>query len=104
MSAQYNSEYSKPTVTGSNRSYASLGSYYGPNSTMPALRHGTTSGVMVVPTYGAIGHNALTHGVTPGGRTHFSITDAYGAGAPSCSTAYATRLCSGSNVPGSGKG
>lgn len=104
MSAQYKSEYSKPTVASSKCAYASLGCYYGPNSTMPALRPGTTSGAMVVPTYGAIGYNALTHGVAPGCGTYFNITDAYGADASSCSTSYATRLCGGCDTVGSEKG
>ena len=97
MSAQYNSEYSKPTVASSKCAYANLGCYYGPNSTMPALKPGTVSGAMVVPTYGAIGYNALTHGVTQSCGGHFNITDAYGANAASCNTSYATRLCGGCN-------
>jgi len=97
MSAQYKSEYSKPTVASAKRSYARLGCYYGPSSTMPALRAGTVTGAMVVPTYGAIGYNALTHGVSQSSGGHFNITDAYGAGASSCSTPYATRICGGCN-------
>ena len=90
-------EYSKPTVASSKCSYSTLGCYYGSNSTMPALRPGTVSGAMVVPTYGAIGYNALTHGVSQSCGGHFNIADAYGTGASSCSTSYATRLCGGCN-------
>ena len=97
MSAVYNSEYTQSSVSSSGCNYARLGCYYGPRSTMPPIRRGTTSGVMIVPTYGAIGYNALTHGVPDSCGGHFNITNAYGANAGSCSTKnlYTKRLCGG---------
>lgn len=91
--AQYNSEYVGPTVSGSSCSYATLGCYQGPNSTMAALRPGTTAGVYVTPNYGAIGYDTLSHGKVPGCGGYFSIQSAYGSGAGSCSTSYTSRLC-----------
>lgn len=93
MSAQYRSEYSKPTVASNACAYNSLGSYLGSNSTMPPVKSGAVSGVYVTPNYSAIGYNALTHGTPPGCQQYFSITDAYGKGAGSCNTSYTRRLC-----------
>lgn len=101
MSAQYNSEYTKATVASSKCQYASLGCYYGPNSTSTALRPGTVSGKMVVPGYGAIGYNALTHGKVGCCGSHFNIQDAYGS---SCSANYTTKLCGGCGGGGGGGG
>jgi hypothetical protein len=95
MSAQYRSEYSKPSVNGNACTYNSLGCYLGQNSTMPAVKAGQTSGVYLTPNYSAIGYNALTHGESPGCQSYFSITDAYGKGAGSCNTSYTRRLCGG---------
>ncbi len=74
--------------------YNTLGCYYSNNSTMPVLRPGTVSGAMVVPSYGAIGYNALTHGSVPSCGGHFNITNAYGQNSDACNTQYSTRLCS----------
>jgi len=93
--AQYKSEYSGPMVGRAACNYNTLSCYQGSNSTMPPLRAGTTSGVYLTPNYRAIGYNALTHGKPPGCQSHFSITNAYGAGAGSCNTTYTTRLCGG---------
>jgi hypothetical protein len=55
-----------------------------------------TSGQYVVPDYGAIGYDALTHGNAGGGcNNYFNIEQAYGAGAGSCSTSYSVRACGG---------
>jgi hypothetical protein len=55
-----------------------------------------TAGAYVVPTYSAIGYDALTHGNAGGGcNNYFNIEQAYGAGAGSCSTSYAVRACGG---------
>lgn len=94
MSSQYN-EYSKPAVAGSSCSYGSLGYYYGPRSTARDIRHGTVSGVMVVPTYDAIGYDALTHGVTQSCGGYFNIIDAYGPEAANCNPSYSIRRCGG---------
>lgn len=95
MSAQYKSEYSKPTVHSAPCQYANLGCYTGSNHTMPTLKPGTTSGVYLTPNYGAIGYNALTHGVPSGCKQYFNIQDAYGHGAGNCKTTYTSRLCGG---------
>ena len=95
MSAQYKSEYNNSMVGKKFGGYSSLGSYYGPNSTMASIRPTTTQGAMVVPMYGNIGYDALTHGSNPSYGGHFNISNAYGAGAGSCSTSYSTRLCGG---------
>jgi hypothetical protein len=103
MSARYNSEYTNSGCS-NNFQYSTLGCYLGKNSTMPPVRHGTVSGKMVVPTYGAIGYDALTHGVQSG-QSHFNIKDAYGNGASSCTPTYTTRLCGGCGTkPGQGMG
>ena len=55
-----------------------------------------TAGQYVVPGYGAIGYDALTHGNAGGGcNNYFNIEQAYGAGAGSCSTSYSARACGG---------
>jgi hypothetical protein len=95
MSAQYKSEYSKPSVHGPPGSYTNLGCYLGSNNTMAPSTYGSTQGVYLTPNYGAIGYNALSHG-TPSGQSYFSITNAYGKGASSCNTSYTRRLCSSS--------
>jgi hypothetical protein len=95
MSAQYNSEYSKPTINSSACQYTNLGSYNGCNSSMPPLKPGVTSGVYLTPNYGAIGYDALTHGITGNCANYFNIQDAYGSSAGNCSTTYTSRLCGG---------
>ena len=55
-----------------------------------------TAGQYIVPGYGAIGYDALTHGNAGGGcNNYFNIEQAYGAGAGSCSTSYSARACGG---------
>ena len=92
----YNNEYRNAMAGGNGCSYKSLGNYSGCNSTMAPIRAGAGANAMVVPTYGAIGYAALTHGNSAGScGGHFNIQSAYGAGAGNCSTAYTTRLCGG---------
>ena len=95
MSAQYNSEYSGNAVASSKCSYNTLCNYYGPRSTMPVVRSGSYSGVMVTPTWGGIGYDALTHGTSGSCQQYFNINNAYGSGAGNCSTSYTSRLCGG---------
>ena len=95
MSAQYNSEYSGNAVASPKCSYNTLCKYYGPRSTMPIVRGASTSGVMVTPSWGGIGYDALTHGKSGSCQQYFNINDAYGSGAGNCSTSYTSRLCGG---------
>ena len=90
-------EYSgSGTQQAGSRAYAKLGCYYGAGSTMPVLKANQVNNVQVVPMYGGIGYDALTHGTDCNGG-YFNITSAYGAGAATCSTSYAQRLCGGCN-------
>ena len=91
--SQYKKEYSGPAVSSSACSYNTLGSYYGCNASMAPLRQGTAKNVFVVPQYGAIGYDALTHGVQGGCANYFNIQQAYGKNAGNCKTKYSTRLC-----------
>ena len=98
-----NNEYTGSIAQGM-KTYATLGCYYGAGSTMPALKANQVNQVQVVPMWGGISYDALQHGVECNGK-YFNITNAYGAGASTCSTSYAQRLCSGCNdKPGQGMG
>lgn len=92
--SQY-SEYTGSSVKNSSCAYAQLCSY-NQGGKMAPVNPKQTSGVYVVPSYGAIGYNALTHGQgVPGCGGYFNIKSAYGAGAGSCNTTYTTKLCGG---------
>ena len=97
-----NNEYTGSIAQGM-KTYATLGRYYGAGSTMPALKANQVNQVQVVPMWGGISYDALTHGVDCNGK-YFNITNAYGAGANTCSTSYTQRLCDGCNQPGQGLG
>ena len=100
--AQYKSEYSNTSVNSSPCAYTQLGSYLGSNSPHH-LNAGPSSGSMVVPQWGAIGYDALTHGGAAGScNSYFNINHAYGYGAGNCHTKYTRRLCGGCDEPGSG--
>ena len=90
-----NNEYTGSIAQGM-KTYATLGCYYGTGSTMPALKPNQVNPVQIVPMWGGISYDALQHGVDCNGK-YFNITNAYGAGAATCSTSYAQRLCSGCN-------
>lgn len=102
--AQYGSEYSGAMVKGAGCDYNHLGNYLGSNNMMAPATAGQISGVYIVPQYGAIGYDALTHGDSNNCGSHFTITDAYGAGAGMCNTSYTTRLCGGCGGGGGGPG
>jgi hypothetical protein len=89
--------------TNSGSRFSTLGCYYGAGSTMPALKANQVNNVQIVPQWGGPGYDALTHGVNCDGG-YFNITNAYGAGAATCSTSYAQRLCGGCNTAGGGTG
>ena len=87
---------SNVTVNGPACSYSTLGNYNGSSrGTMghPTVPATTVSGSYIVPDYGTIGYNALTHGDVPSCVGYFNITNAYGKNAASCSTRYSQRLC-----------
>lgn len=86
-----NNEYTGSFTQGM-KSYATLGCYYGAGSTMPALKANQVNNVQIVPTWGGISYDALTHGADYNG-TYFNITNAYGAD----NTSYVQRLCGGCN-------
>lgn len=78
--------------------YASLAGYNGAarnprNMGMPYVPPTTVAGSYVVPAFGTIGYNALTHGDTPSCAGYFDITSAYGKGAENCNTQYMQRMC-----------
>ena len=87
------------TVHNSSCSYVNLQNYnsqyagtLGKPSVGAAAR--AVSGYYVVPSYSAIGYNALTHGQEqPSCNGYFNITSAYGAGANDCDQQYGNRSC-----------
>jgi hypothetical protein len=85
------------SVKGSNCSYVSLSNY---NSSAPGMlgspvqNANTVTGSYVVPNYSAIGYGALTHDAsTPSCSGYFSVTNAYGADANTCSTQFNNLPC-----------
>ena len=88
--------------TNSGTRFSTLGCYYGAGSTMPALKANQVNNVSIVPQWGGMSYDALTHGVNCDGG-YFNITNAYGAGAATCITSYSQRLCGGCNTGGVGK-
>ena len=87
--------------------FITLGNY---NSTNPGtMQHSRVSSsgrqyglgsikedIHIVPVWGAIGFNTLTHGEqAPTCSGHFNISQAYGADAANCNTRFVKRLCSG---------
>jgi hypothetical protein len=85
-------EYQGATSRGG--AYTSLANYNNGQAMAP-VSNKVVTGVMVVPSWGAIGVDTLTHqgGASRGG--YFNIESAYGAGASSCNQAYVTMPCSG---------
>jgi hypothetical protein len=87
------------SVSGTSNSYASLNNYNSggrkKNSGMvgmPTVQATNVIGSYIVPDFGMIGYNALTHGTGPTGNGYFDITDAYGKGAANCNTQYMQRM------------
>jgi hypothetical protein len=91
-------EYNNASAGGPACTYASLGHYNqgmgsGPIAPVPA---GVPSmKYQVVPVYGSMGYNALTHGTkVPGCTQYFNIGTAYPSYPNGC-TKFTSRLCSG---------
>jgi len=61
----------------------------------PAVPPSVVSGYYVVPQYGSIGYDALTHGTGPSCTGYFNITDGYGPNAGNCNTQYMQSPCGG---------
>ena len=75
--------------------YASLSHYNKAGAPVPAVAQ-AVAGAYVVPSFGAPGYDALTHGQkSPTCTGHFDITTAYGKDANKCSTHYTRRTCDG---------
>lgn len=88
------------SVSGASCSYASLNNYNSGgrkkntgNVGMPSVPATNVVGSYIVPEYGMIGYNALTHGNGPSCAGYFDITDAYGKGAANCNTQFMQRMC-----------
>ena len=100
QSYRRNMDYRGATTTENSCSYQQVGQQCGCGPQNKLRSNGVnpvpTAGQYVVPDYGAIGYDALTHGVGGGGcNNYFNIEQAYGTGAGSCSTTYSTRACGG---------
>jgi len=86
------------TVNGTSCDYVSLANYNSSSAGTlgnPTYMHATdVVGHYVVPNYGSIGYNALSHGnTTPSCSGYFNITSAYGANAGDCNTQYINSSC-----------
>lgn len=92
--SNYNEEYSSQTV-GCGGCYQSLSTYNQQNpGTQPPVSSKTVVGHYIVPAYGAISYDALTHGRSqPSCSGYFNITRAYGRDAAACNQRYLQRLC-----------
>ena len=86
------SEYNNNTSGSSSCSYQTLCAYNS-NGAMAPVDPKQTVGVYVVPQWGAISNDALTHGGAGNCGGYFNIQSAYGANAGKCNTEYATTSC-----------
>ena len=90
------------TVHGASCSYANLSNYNSSSDgtlSSPAFRAGVSSGHYLVPQYGAVGYQTLTHdSVDPTCNGYFNIQNAYGADADNCNTQFASSDCAGNVV------
>lgn len=87
---------SNVSVNAPSCSYASLSNYNGYSRRgigRPQVIPTTVVGSNIVPNYGTIGYNALTHGSSPSCAGYFDIQSAYGKTANKCNTQYVNRLC-----------
>jgi hypothetical protein len=87
---------SNVSVNGPSCSYTNLANYNTSSKGHmghPQVSPTTVVGTYIVPEYGAIGYNALTHGDAPTCGGYFDITSAYGKTANNCNTKYMNRLC-----------
>jgi len=90
------SEYTNSTSGNSGCSYQTLCAYNS-NGAMAPVQPSQTVGTYVVPMWGAIGNDALTHGGSGNCGGYFTIMSAYGANAGKCNTEYATSNCNACN-------
>ena len=86
------------TVNGTSCDYVSLENYNSSSAGTlgnPTYMNATdVVGHYVVPSYSAIGYNALTHGSNmPSCSGYFNISSAYGANAANCGTQYINSSC-----------
>ena len=89
------------TVHGSGCNYPNLSNYNMKSAGTlgtPAVPPTTVSGSYIVPNYGAIGYNALTHNMAmPSCSGYFNICNAYGGcdqqGAFNCKTSFSSSPC-----------
>ena len=89
------------SVHGSSCSYTNLSNYNQKSAGTlgtPAVPPTTVSGSYVVPNYGAIGYNALSHdSTTPSCSGYFNICNAYGGcdsqGGFNCGTSFSRSAC-----------
>jgi len=88
------SDYNNYSAGSSACSYAPLGQYTGDYSMGVPFQGKVSSGLYIVPTWGAIGYDALTNKV-PNCSGYYDVNSAYGADAGNCQTTYRTSLCGG---------
>jgi hypothetical protein len=87
------SEYTNSAAGSSACSYAPLGQYNASYSMNNVPFQGkVTTGNYIVPSWGAIGYDALTN-QTPSCSGYFDIQAAYGADAGNCQTDYTSAAC-----------
>lgn len=92
----FSGEYTKPASGGAPCSYNTLCSYNQNGAMAPVPSNvRAVSGKYVVPQWGALTNDALTHGGAGSCGGYFNITSAYGKGAGQCNQAYVTSLCGG---------
>ena len=85
-------DYNNYSAGGSTCQYNRLGSYTSGYSMSVPAQGKVTSGAYIVPQWSPISYESLTAKV-PTCSGYSSIQVAYGAGAGSCQTTYATALC-----------
>ena len=90
------------TVHGASCSYANLSTYNSSSDgtlSSPAFRASANRDSYVIPQYGAVGYNTLTHeNSDPSCAGYFNIQSAYGANADDCNTQYGNTDCAGNNI------
>ena len=89
-----NNEWTGSSVKDCASSYSTLACYLGKKPTMAPIGAGSQTGY-IVPSYGNIGYDSLTHGDKATGCGYFKIKDAYNRDP----TKYVTRACGGCNPP-----
>ena len=95
MNNEYNSSNSANNPMGC--SFNRLGTYTQGYSMGVANVGKPSSGSYVVPTWGAMGYDALTLGGAGSCSGYGTIMSAYGANSGQCQTSYTTSKCSGGN-------